>query len=178
MSNQFLLWSLVIVPWLTLIFMNKEDIKRFMPAALFTSLTSMVVVDVGITLNFWVVQETAYPLRGLPYHLGLSPVLIIWMLYATYGRFWWYLVLNVIQNFGFTYLLIRYLSYRGIEQLTGISPLQTTIVASIHGILIYGYQMWQEDALVPAIKTLYSTKPQPAATKPLFKNEDDEDYNK
>lgn len=173
MSNQFILWSLLILPWLTLIFMKKEFIKRFMPAALFTSLTSMVIVDVGITLNLWVIQETAYPLRGLSYHLGLSPVLIIWLLYFTYGRFWWYLVLNVIQNFGFTFLLIRFLSNRGIEQLTGISPLQTTIVASIHGILIYGYQMWQEDALVPAMKRLFSAKPQPAATKPIFEDEND-----
>jgi len=173
MSNQFILWSMLLLPWLTLFFMRKGDIKRFMPAALFTSLTSMLVVEVGITLNLWVIQETAYPLRSLSYHLGLSPVLIIWLLYATYGRFWWYLVLNVIQNFGFTYLLISFLSNRGIEQLIGISPFQTTIVASIHGILIYGYQMWQEDALVPAIKRLFSTKLQPAATKPIFDDEND-----
>ncbi len=34
MSNQILLWSVLILPWLTLFFMKKEDIKRLMPASL------------------------------------------------------------------------------------------------------------------------------------------------
>jgi len=35
--------------------------------------------------------------------------------------------------------------------------------------------MWQEDTLVPAIKKLFSPKLQPAATKPIFEDEDNTD---
>jgi hypothetical protein len=47
MSNQVLLWSMLILPWLTLFFMSTENIKKWTPVALFSALTSVLAVELG-----------------------------------------------------------------------------------------------------------------------------------
>jgi tellurite resistance protein TehA-like permease len=54
MSNQALLWSILILPWLTLFFMPNDSIKRWMPVALFSALTSVLAVELGENLGWFV----------------------------------------------------------------------------------------------------------------------------
>jgi hypothetical protein len=66
MSNQVILWSMLIVPLMTLIFMPREDIKRYMPAGLLVTLTSILAYDIGISYGCWALRETTYPLAVIP----------------------------------------------------------------------------------------------------------------
>lgn len=59
--NQIILWSMFIVPWLTLFFMKKEEVRRYIPVALFAAATSVIIHDVGLRLGFWVIQDVAFP---------------------------------------------------------------------------------------------------------------------
>ncbi|WP_371363653.1 hypothetical protein [Sporomusa rhizae] len=43
MSNQTILSSIFILSWLSLLFMKKEDIKRFFPVGLFATVTSAMI---------------------------------------------------------------------------------------------------------------------------------------
>ncbi|WP_144348867.1 hypothetical protein [Sporomusa termitida] len=80
MSNQAFLWSLLILPWLTLFFMPKETIKRWMPVALFSALTSVLAVELGENLGWFIYEEAAYPLRTSSYIIfGLNIVVTIWL---------------------------------------------------------------------------------------------------
>lgn len=97
MSNQIILWGTLIVPWLTLIFMKKEDIKRFIPASILAVFLSIIVCDIGVGKGYWHFRETTYPLALLStYVYGLFPIVSIWILKYTYERFWLYFVAEVV----------------------------------------------------------------------------------
>ena len=115
MSNQIILWSMLILPWLTIFFMKKEEIKRFMPAALFTIVTTVLIFDIGITLKMWVVKENIYPLNEmLPFVFGLLPVSTLWFLKFLYRRFLLYFILQLVFSIGFAYVMQPWLNTRGI----------------------------------------------------------------
>jgi hypothetical protein len=170
MSNQVILWSMLILPWLTFLFLKKEDIKYYMPVGIFAGFTSAIISEIGITLGFWVNQETIYPLSQImPFDIGLNVVLTILVFKFTYRRFWIYLVVNTILDIGFSFFLFnQFLSSKGILYLVGISPFQLLLINLTHALLLYGYQLWQEDALLLSEKSFsFSTTLHPAATKPL-----------
>ena len=52
MRNQVILWGMLIIPWLSLFLMLGKDVKRFMPAKLFTTLLCIISCEVGIA-NGW-----------------------------------------------------------------------------------------------------------------------------
>lgn len=47
MTNQVFSWALFVIPWLTLFFMIREDIKHYMPVAIFASVITTIIHDVG-----------------------------------------------------------------------------------------------------------------------------------
>lgn len=107
MSNQAILWSMLILPWLTLFLMKKEDIKRFMPVALFTAVTQAIIVEVGITLGFLGGgRETLFPLNQMPtFTYGAISVFTMWIFKFTYERFGLYIAVNAIIDYGFAYII-------------------------------------------------------------------------
>ncbi len=173
MGNQILQWSMFILPWLTLFFMKKEDIKRYMPVALFATVMSIIIHDVGVTLRFWTLGASVFPLNQLfPHDFGLMPVLTLWIFKLTYGRFWLYAVTNLILDIGFNFFFLNiFLRNNGIVDLL-ISPLQELPITLLLAVLIYFYQMWQEGIFTrAAAQAISSPNLQPAAAKPLDKDE-------
>lgn len=143
MSNQFLLWSMLLLPWFTLFFMRKEDIKRFMSVALFTVVTSLIISDMFQTLNIFAVRETIFPLSRISaLDLGLIPVVTIWLFKFTYGRFWWYVLADAVMNLGFALLFFPWLNTQGIQADILATKSSRFLITTIHGLLLYTYQMW------------------------------------
>jgi len=177
-NNQILMWSMLFLPWLTLFFMNKEEIKRFMPVALFSALTSVLVVETGESLGWFIYGEATYPLRTSSYHIfGLNCVTTIWLFHFIYGNFWKYIMIDIVLNFGFIYLFhVYFLGGRGIFHEVGITPFINALIATTDGVLIYAYQMWQEGIFVRYERTKNLRIIQSEAAKPLDheKQEDNE----
>lgn len=180
MSNQVMHWYMLILPWITTFFMTRTDFKRYMPAALLAVVTTTIVHDIGITLGFWVVQEKAFLFNEmLPYFYGVIPVLTMWIFKFTYGRFWTYMLANAIVDIVFTFYILNILfPSRGIYHLVGITSLQTLSIALVHAALLYGYQLWQDDAVVSSERPSFSIKLQPVAAKPLHKGHDEKEDRK
>lgn len=177
MSNQLLLWSLFIIPWFTLVFMSREEIKRWIPVALFSIVTSMLTVEIGDTFQWWTVKENVYPLQTtIPYLLGLNPVITIWLFKYTYGHFGRYIAIDIVLNYGFVAIFLNYfLASRGIYQNIHMPFLVNVVYASVHGAIMYAYQMWQEGVFAPTEtkSTSYTAILHPAATKPLPERQED-----
>jgi hypothetical protein len=175
MSNQIILWSLIIVPWLTVFFLNKEDVKRYMPVALLATVTSLVVVDSGMRLNLWNVRETVYPLMQIiPYSLGLVPVVTIWIFKFCYKKVWLFIIVDTVFNLFFAFVFTPWLASHGIKDLITTS-LTVFVLTCIAAALLYGYQMWQEEVLVRAERHEFSPSLQPAAKKDWSDSEDKKD---
>lgn len=140
MSNQFILWLLLIVPWLSLPFIRKEDIRRFMPSAFFIVFACIIIYHIGDLLRFWYIKELTFPFVIC----GLLPVTTLWVLRFTYGQFWRYIITNALIDFVYAFVIIPWFGRRGI---LGVGPLTYVIVyviIVILAVLIYGYQKWQE----------------------------------
>lgn len=143
MSNQIILWCTLIVPWLTLIFMKKEDIKRFMPACILAAFLSLIVCDIGVGKGYWYFRETTYPFALLSsYVYGLFPIVAIWVLKFTYERFWLFVVVEAVINIIFAYLVLPWFARRGIIDYN--AGLIVLIAETIISFIMYGFQKWQE----------------------------------
>lgn len=175
MSNQTILWAMIILPWFTLLFMPKKDIKRFMPVGIFTALTSVLIGDIGVTLGIWVHQQTAYPLHSvMPFNIGLSLALTMWVFKYTYGRFWKYFTVNLLLDIGFNFIFFGYLlPSRNIMHVGNASPSQLLAITLAHAVFIYGYQMWQEGIFVKSERTSLNSNLQLAVAKPLSEDQKD-----
>ncbi|MTV50958.1 hypothetical protein GJ688_18745 [Heliobacillus mobilis] len=141
MSNQVFSWILLIVPWLTILFMKEEDRKRYIPSALFTAVTSGIIYQLGMIANLWYFGDVNFPV--IMY--GLFSIAAIWVLKFTYGRFWAYIITNAILDLGFAFLLFPWFGRR---EIIGVGPWTGLFVYSInffHSALIYGFQLWQDD---------------------------------
>ncbi len=181
MGNQLLTWSMMVLPWFTLFFMPKDARKRFMPIAQFSIISSILFVEMGQTLGWFVFGETAYPLKTPSYIFGLNAVTTMWLFYFLYGQFGKYIAIDTILNFGFIYLFhVYFLGSRGLFHEVSLSPFLNVVYAVIMGALIYAYQMWQEGVFVrtETKSTSQAANLQPAATKPLPEDQDNDAESK
>lgn len=168
MSKQFILWSMIVFPLFTLFFMKKEDRKRYAPVALLTAATGSIISEAGITLKLWATKETLFPLNQIPPYIYISiPVFTMWIFKFTYGRFWHYLAANAVIDFGFAYLILPWLVHVGIVEFLR-SSLLVYLINFVHEFILYGYQMWQNELLVPAKKKTNLSILQPVIAKPLY----------
>lgn len=175
MNNQIILWSLMIVPWITIFFLKREEIKHYMPVALLATITSIVAMESGIGLNLWHIREDIYPLSQImPYSFGLVPVVTIWLFKYTFEKFWLFVAVDSVFNIFFAFVFTPWLEVRGIKDLT-TSNLTVFLITVVLGILLYGYQMWQEEVLVTAERHQFSPTLQPAAKKDFSKEQDNKD---
>lgn len=177
MSNQVILWSMLIIPWFTLLFMKKKEIMYYMPVAFLSMSASALIHDMGLRLEFWFLIETAYPFYQLePYLFGFLPVLTIWVFKFTYKRFWVYMITNLLLDIGFSYFFLNvFLPSKRILSL-GIPPYYVLMINIFHALLLYSYQFWQDKALV-LLDEKSNILPglHPVATKPLPKDPKDKD---
>lgn len=177
MNNQILLWSSIILPWITLVFLKKEDIKRYMPVALFGALTTTIIGETALALKWWVIKESIFPFYHLPtLTYGGFPVGIIWIFRFTNKRFFLFMIVNLLFDVGLAISWDRLLVNRGIIEIVNATPFQLTLQDLINAALLYRFQMWQEEVLIPSeIKSASSTL-QPAMTKPLDQDEQEKNH--
>ncbi|EIW18501.1 hypothetical protein SAMN04515679_2550 [Pelosinus fermentans] len=173
MSNQTLFWASLIFSWLSTLFLKKEDLRRYMPVSLFCMLTFAFIFETGITLHWWAVKETFFPLINLPIFLyGAYPIGTIWIFKYTYGHFWLFLITNIILDYILIFFLIDWFVQRGVWE-AYITYSQVLFITTSLAILIYGYQMWQEGQQ----ETGVMLNGRSAICKPLSKENPDEPNN-
>ncbi|MEN6348632.1 MAG: hypothetical protein ABFD08_04425 [Syntrophomonas sp.] len=145
MSNKLILWSFIIVPWLTLFLMKKEEIRRYFPVGIFAALTSIVIVDIGSTLHLWTLKDNIYPLgKVFPYHLGAIPVVTMWLFKFTFPNFLMYLSVDALYNLLFAFVITPWMAARGIRENINSTNSLLFVIVTLHGILLFGYQILQE----------------------------------
>jgi len=170
-------WLMLILPFLTLLFMKSRDVKRYMPSGLLSIVLTTIVHDVGVTLGFWVVHETTFPFNEMmPYFYGTMPIMTMWVLKFTFGNYWRYMITNAVLDTGFVYLLLDFFyPVTGVYGLVGITPLQTLPIALLLAVIIYPYQIWQEKLDASSQRTNFPAKLRPAAAKALPKKDNNSD---
>ncbi|MEQ8175822.1 MAG: hypothetical protein ABRQ26_12215 [Syntrophomonadaceae bacterium] len=174
MSNKVILWSMIIVPWLSLFFLRKEDLKRFVPAGLIAIISTILILDMGVALNWWIVKENVFPLNEiLPLTFGFFFAADIWILKYTYGRFWMYTLVQISLGFVFVFFVQPWFSLRGIWIRVNATNFLAFLPVIPNFLVIYLFQMWYENELDLSFKKIILPVLGPFSNKPHFKNNDD-----
>jgi len=146
MIDKTILWTSLFVPWLSLFFLKKNVVKRYMPVTVFTALIVTVVFEMAHALRWWEMLEWIVPwgyITNVSFVYGLFAVGTIWIFYLTYGKFWWYLALNVGIDALQAFVFHRFFEGR-IYRLVRLNELQVFLLMVGISVVIYVYQMWQE----------------------------------
>ncbi len=174
MSNQTLLWASFVISWVSVIFLKKTELKRYMPVALFGAVIATIVLEAAITLNLWANTETVFPFVNMPIFVySVFPISIIWIFKFTYKRFWLFLATNAVFDLLLAFPICNWLISRGILEMYNFGNLQIFFVSIVNAVILYWYQLWQEGEASPFRKLSISQNLQPATSKPLDDNEDE-----
>ncbi|MGW9103736.1 hypothetical protein ACWGPZ_32140 [Priestia megaterium] len=156
MLSKITLWMVLIVPWFTLFLLKKEDIKRFMPVAIFASTLMILYNLIAHNQKHWIIKVNILPWLKPSFSsgvLGAFLVVTIWIFYFTYGRFWVYLMTNIVLDFMFAVFPIHYLFQEKLKiyQLVNITPWERFGLFVALSIVIYGYHFWQQGIVKPEL---------------------------
>ncbi|WP_309118899.1 hypothetical protein [Paenibacillus sp.] len=146
MTDKFLLWIALVVPWFSLFFLKKNVIKRYMPVAVFTVLIVTVVFEIAHALKWWKMLEWIVPwgyITNVSFVYGTFAVGTIWIFFFTYRNFWMYLATNAavdaLQAFVFDNL------FEGrVYRLVRLNDVHVFLLMMGISLIIYVYQKWQE----------------------------------
>ena len=152
--SKIVLWAILVIPWLTLFFLKKDQVKHFMPVGILSSFLMLLYNLVAYNEKHWIIKVHILPwLKPSFESFILSGFIVttIWVFHFTYQRFWIYLLTNITIDFMFAIFPLPYLLQNklAIYQLVNITPSGRFIIFVILSIVIYGYQKWQEEIFNP-----------------------------
>lgn len=151
MNNTTFLLLTFFLPWILVFFIKRNEIARFMEVTWLTIVMNVLLYDCGLTLNLWTIKENAFPFHVLPpFFFGLYPVLTIYILKYSFGRFWRYLTLNIISDILFSFVFLPWLVSRGVHGYVHYPVV--LILALSQAIIIYVYQLIREETFLKPTK--------------------------
>ena len=149
--NKFILLGMLILPWLTLIFINKYYIKRFMPVAILASLLVTIVFEIGYVYDWWKVQVELSPwdrITSVPLTYGVFLVGTIWIFRFTFERnLRLYIIANILTDGFYSFIVLNILIKFGIYKLVNMGNLGIFMLMLLIALIIYPYQKWQDSIL-------------------------------
>jgi hypothetical protein len=149
---QFILWGMLIIPWLSLFFLHKHSVKRFMPVAIFASLLVTIIFEMGYTFNWWIVEEKIVPwgsITSVPLTYGVFIPGTIWIYHFTFHKsFFVYILSNAIADALYAFVGLRVLIFFGIYELKNMGHFGIFMLMMLLAVIIYIYQKWQDTIMI------------------------------
>ncbi|MCM3585726.1 hypothetical protein M3182_08175 [Mesobacillus maritimus] len=103
--------AIIIIPWATLLFMGKRDLKRYSVAGVTIVVFEIINHIVGYKKNWWsfYVKRKSFLTNELPFSIGPYMPLSMWLLKLFYGDFKKFMVANVVVDGLFAFWFINVL---------------------------------------------------------------------
>lgn len=144
--NSLLLWSVFIIPLISLFFLDRSVIKRYLSVALLVTVMNVILYEMAWEYNWWRYKESIFHWdRITPAHIVFSAywVITIWIFRYTFRKFWLYFIVNVISDCLFIFILAAWMKKIGIYTAT-MSGMTMVLIFTFFSVIIYLYQMWYE----------------------------------
>lgn len=152
LSNRHKLFNLVIivVPWLSLLFLRKREVKRFSFAGVVIVLFEIINHMIGHKRNWWKFYDkrNSFIKNELPFSIGPYMPMSIWLLKYSYGNFKKFVGLNIIADGVFAFLLMDILKKLKIIRLNRLNRIQFFIYLHFKAYILYGVQYLVENKRV------------------------------
>jgi len=156
MMKKLILWGMLIIPWLSLLFINKHSLKRYMPVGILAALLVTMVFEMGYIFDWWTVKEKFVPwgeITSFPLTYGVFLIGTIWIFHFTFEKsIWVYFFTNVIVDASYAFALLKVLIFFGIYKLENMRHLGIFFLMIIIAVIIYIYQKWQDKIMMPEKK--------------------------
>lgn len=157
-TKRHLVFNLVIlvVPWLSLLFLGRRNVKRYAFAGAFIVVFAILNQLLGHMRKWWKFYEKKVSfLKGeLPFSMGPFMPLSMWILKNSYGNFKKFILLNMVADGFFAFPFIELLKRLRIVTLHRLSHIQFFVYLHYKAYLLYGvqwlYEKWRKKRQVPA----------------------------
>ncbi|RXT07067.1 hypothetical protein [Ammoniphilus sp. CFH 90114] len=134
--------SIIIFPWLSLLFIGKRDFKRYSLAGIFIVIFEIFNHIYGHNRNWWKFYDgkKSFFKDELPFSIGPYLPLSMWLLKISYGNFKKFVLLNAMADGLFAYLFIDLFKKWKIISLNKLTHHQFFIYLHYKAYLLYGVQ--------------------------------------
>lgn len=150
--GKFILLVMLILPWLTVFFINKYSMKRFTPVAILASLLVTIIFEIGYVYDWWKVLVEIAPwdeITSVPLTYGVFFVGTIWIFHFTFDRkFWVYMLANIFIDGFYSFIVLNILIRFGIYKLVYMGNLGIFMLMIFLAVIIYPYQKWQDSIMI------------------------------
>lgn len=143
---KVLLLLVMVLPWFSLPLLGKDAVKRYLPAGLFISMVVKIVHLIAKKKKWWWWYENLHPKLPGGFPLISGPYLIgsMWILKLTYGKFLRFIIVNLVVDSIFTFVLVDWLKKSGIASLVRLKKLQLSLIFFVNSLFLYGFQFINE----------------------------------
>ncbi|KAB7664314.1 hypothetical protein [Bacillus sp. B1-b2] len=134
-----ILYAMIMIPWLSIPFLGIPSLKRFLPGALTMSMYLVLEGRLAEKRKWWWFPFTVKPnvLGELPLIFGPFLVGSLWILKYTYGKKYIYLLVNLLVDTFFSFIVTGWLKKLGYVTLIRLSKFQLSIVFLIKTVVLY-----------------------------------------
>jgi hypothetical protein len=145
---KLILWLMLIIPWLSLIFINKHSLRRFMPVAILASLLITVILEMGYVYDWWTIIGKIAPWEQfitIPLTYGVFLVGTIWIFHFTFDKsFLVYILTNALIDAFYAFVFLNMLIYFRVYELERMGNFGIFMLIFPLAFIIYAYQRWQD----------------------------------
>lgn len=133
---------LIMIPWLSLLFIGKRSIKRYSFSGIFIVIFEIVNHIYGHKRKWWIFYEKKHNFirDELPFDIGPYMPISMWILKFSFGNFKKFVLLNVFVNGFFTFGLMPVLKKFKIVRLNRLNYFQFFIYIHYKAYILYGVQ--------------------------------------
>jgi hypothetical protein len=134
--------GIILIPWLTLLFLGKRNVKRFSLAGIVIVIVEIINHKFGQKRNWWIFfdKRKSFLTNELPFSIGPYMPLSMWILKYSYGNFKKFVLLNVIADGLFAFLFIDILKKIKIIGLFKLNHFQFFLYLHYKAYILYGVQ--------------------------------------
>ncbi|MEI3607350.1 hypothetical protein SPD48_16845 [Pseudogracilibacillus sp. SE30717A] len=154
MFIKVLLWMVLILPWLSLFFMKKSDIKRYMPVTILTALLTTILFEIAYTYGWWTLHIDIMPwgyITNTSFTYGGYAIATLWIFYFTSHNFWLFMLTELIVNAFWAFIGLHWI----IDKFMGVATFQIKnwqwfLIEIVVVLILYAYHHWQRKIFVPS----------------------------
>jgi hypothetical protein len=143
-TKRHLLFNLtiIIVPWMSLLFIGKRSMKRYTLTGIFIVLFEILNHIYGHKRKWWKFYDkrASFFRDELPFSIGPYMPLSLWLLKISYGNFKKFIFLNAVADSLFAFFFIDVLEKLKIIGLKNLNHFQFFIYLHFKAYLMYGFQ--------------------------------------
>ncbi|RKQ33975.1 hypothetical protein [Oceanobacillus halophilus] len=141
MNPHIIRIGLIVISWLTAIFLSKQTFRKYLPLSIFSSLLVICFCFISHKYKWWKVRGGIAELTFMDLSFILGPFFVgtMWAFRASPHNFKRYLLINLFANFMFSYPLTAFFEKHNVYKLVNFKRIHLFVFYYLISITVYGY---------------------------------------